>query len=367
MSGRFFIVLLGLCFLISCTQGTTAAPTPSPTETAVPLPTLTLQPAPTETAGVQTLRQLAEKKHIQIGTYLNGQWFPDPQWQEIAAREFNLAVITSGFYWEYMEAQRGQFDFSFVEEQVAFAKSNNMSMVGHALLLAQSPYIPDWLAQGNFSKDELSQILRDFIAGVMDHYKGRIGTYLVVEDAPLLPQEMKRDVFYKQFGYDYIDLAFQIARETDPSAMLIYNAGDNETAQSPASKLTHQIVERLQSEGLIDGVGFEMHLDANKAPSKADVMAEMKSYGLPVHVTEIDVDLSHLSGTKQERYTKQAQVYSDMLSACVESGVCRSFSLWGFGDKYSWLRRHSSTADPTPFDDDLNPKPAYFALLDALR
>lgn len=373
MRKRMPIILTIVVLLISCgvvVQPTSTPPAPAlaatPTFTLIPSATATTPPTPTETPGVSSLRLLAEKNRIQVGTYLNEQWFDDSLWREIVAREFDLAVISSGFYWESMESTQGQFNFAPVDVQIAFAQSNGMAICGHALLLAQSPYIPDWLAYGSFSKDELSAILRNFIVQVMNRYKGKIGTYIVVEDAPL-PADMQYDVFYQKFGYDYVDLAFQIARETDPSAILIYNAGDDETADRPASQLTHQIVERLQAKGLIDSVGFEMHLDATDAPSKDDVIAEMRSYSLPVHVTEIDVDISGLPGTMEERYAEQARIYGDMLSACLESGVCQSFSLWGIGDKYSWLRRASPIADPTPFDDNLNPKPAYFALLDALR
>jgi GH35 family endo-1,4-beta-xylanase len=56
-----------------------------------------------------------------------------------------------------------------------------------------------------------------------------------------------------------------------------------------------------------------------------------------------------------------------MLSACLESGVCESFSVWGLGDQFSWLMRYSSLADPALFDNELNPKPAYFTLLEILR
>jgi endo-1,4-beta-xylanase len=126
-------------------------------------------------------------------------------------------------------------------------------------------------------------------------------------------------------------------------------------------------VARLKSKGLVDGVGFEMHLDGREPPDKDEVVAEMRSYGLPVHVTEIDIDISKVAGNKDERYAEQARIYGDMLSACIESEVCQSFSLWGIGDKYSWREYYSSSADPTPFDDNLNPKPAYFAMLDALQ
>lgn len=353
---------------IACGSGIPKIP-PAPTEmpTLITLPTTTLAPTATitPTPCTTTLRECAEKKQIQIGTYLNGQQFSDARWKEIAAREFNLAVMTSGFLWEYVEAKQGQFNFAFADEQVAFAQSKNMAICGHPLLLAAPPYIPDWLANGNFSRDELEQILRLYITQVMSRYKGRIGMYIVIED-PYLPPYQTVDVFYQKFGYDYIDLAFQIARETDPAALLIFNNGDNETSNGETTLLTRQIVQRLKSKGLINGVGLEMHLKATKPYTKQDVIATMQSYGLPVYVTEIDVDMKDVPGTQEERYARQAEIYRDMFSACLESGVCKSFAVWGFGDKYSWLERTSPDADPTPFDDDLNPKPAYFAIRDVL-
>ncbi len=337
----------------------TFTPRPIPTNTPTPRPTATSTPTP-----CTTLRACAERKKFEIGSYLTGTWFRDDKWRDTIAREFNLAVLSAGFYWDAVEPTRGQFNFSSVDEQVAFAQSKKMPICGHALLLAESPYIPDWLAQGNLSRDDLAQLLRAYIGQVMQRYKGQISQYIVVEDPyPGSPA----DVFYPKFGYDYIDLAFQIARETDPSATLIFNAGDNETSAGASTQLTRQIVQRLKAKGLVDGVGLEMHLDATKPYTKQDVIATMRSYAVPVYVTEIDVDLTDVPGTREERYAKQAQVYRDMLAACLESGVCKSFAVWGIGDKHSWLERKSSNADPTLFDDDLRPKPAFSALLEILQ
>ncbi len=343
--------------------------TPRPTETRAATPAATATPLPTATAvptlaPCATLRECADRKQFQIGTYFTGAWFRDAKWRDLVPQEFNVAVVSSGFYWDEIEPTRGQFNFAFADEQVAFARSKNMPVVGHALLLGSSPYIPDWLANGNFSRDDLSQILRNYIVQVMSRYKGRVSQYIVVEDP--YPDD-PGDIFYPKFGYDYIDLAFQIARETDKSALLIYNAGNNETSGGASTPLTREIVQRLKAKGLIDGVGLQMHLDAADVYDKQDVIATMKGYGVPVYVTEIDVDLTNVQGTPEQRYAKQAQVYRDMFTACLESGVCKSFAVWGIGDKNSWLERGSANADPTLFDDALNPKPAYFALMDALR
>jgi endo-1,4-beta-xylanase len=82
--------------------------------------------------------------------------------------------------------------------------------------------------------------------------------------------------------------------------------------------------------------------------------------------------MKDVPGTQEERYAKQAEIYKEMLEACLESGVCKSFTVWGIGDKYSWIEtqewysEYSPEGIPTLFDDNLKPKPAYFAIRDIL-
>ena len=117
---------------------------------------------------------------------------------------------------------------------------------------------------------------------------------------------------------------------------------------------------------------MQMHLNGDTPPDKQDVILTMRSYGVPVYITEFDVDLRDVPGTMGERFALQANIYQEMLEACLESGVCESFTVWGIRDNLSWLEwpidstRTSPEADPTPFDDDLQPKPAYTALFGVL-
>jgi endo-1,4-beta-xylanase len=353
----------------------TSTPTPMliPPAMQTPIPSDTLVPTPTETAILTplppSLRNYAELKGILFGTYFPWQGFDDPQWRAIAGQEFDLAVIFDSFSWRDFEPAQGQFDFNFVDQQVEFAQANNMQICAHTLLWpSYEGRYPDWILKGNYSRQQLSQFLQDYITTVMAHYRGKITCWIVVEDPYFDSPDRSWDLLYSTFGgYDYIDFVYQVARQAGPQAMLIYNDGENITPDGERTELTRQIVQRLQQEGLVDGVGLEMHLDAAQSPDKQDVLATMQSYGMPVHVTEIDVNLAGVPGTQDERFLLQAQIYGDMLSACLESGVCASFSVWGFGDKYSYLERYYTDADPTLFDDNLRPKPAYYTLLDIMK
>jgi endo-1,4-beta-xylanase len=89
--------------------------------------------------------------------------------------------------------------------------------------------------------------------------------------------------------------------------------------------------------------------------------------------SEMDVNVYNVPGTLGDRYAVQAQIYSDALSALLEPGVGRSFTTWDFVDPESWLLTPSAVAQfgpsqaPLFFDDNYQPKPAYFAFLDVLK
>ena len=71
-------------------------------------------------------------------------------------------------------------------------------------------------------------------------------------------------------------------------------------------------------------------------------------------MTELDVTMTKTC-TEQD----QAAVYSALLGACLANAPhCDSFMTWGFTDAYTWLPGRS----PLMFDEQYQPKPAYFAL-----
>jgi endo-1,4-beta-xylanase len=353
--------------------------TQSPTDTLAPTVTLTSTPAPTNTARPTrtptatatphppTLRDYAEKIGFEIGVYYGGN---TPELLRIASEQFNLGQIYIG--WPYSEPSPGNFEFTALRYYTSFAERKKMA--SQAGMLIWQADLPEWVLRGNFGRDELIKVMQSHIRGLMLPYKGKVKEWFVVNE-PYNPPYIPNDMFYRTIGLEYIEIAFRAAREADPSAILIYNNAGNWTSHGITTQLTRQTVETLKSQGLIDGVGLQMHLlqFENVPPEKSDVIATMKSYGVPVYITEFDVNLRNISGTKEERYAFQAKVYKEMLEACLESGVCKSFTVFGISDQLSvWetlkdLQGYSLIANPLPFDDNFQPKPAYFAMLEVLQ
>ena len=157
-------------------------------------------------------------------------------------------------------------------------------------------------------------------------------------------------------------------------AVLIYNDYDNEIANS-RSETIYQMIAQLKTKGVpIDGVGMQMHLlnpDLPQTPPRReDVIANMQRFGqlgVKVYVTELDVTLDRTANTQKEKWEHPAGIYRDMLAACPESGGCPSFSLYGVSDALSWyVAVGLPNPRPLPFDSNYQPKPAYYALREAL-
>ena len=329
---------------------------------------------------VISLGDLANSKNIIIGAQI-GSWSTyNLQFQAKAKSEFNGATID--FMWADIEPEKGKFDFSETDQTVEFALRNNMKITGLHLLWGERDHLPKWLTNGNFTKDQLTEIVHEYIVALASHYKGKIYIWSIANEFASR-QLWGGDFFNDRLGPDYVKSAFNLAHETDPKALLMLNQDGNESMESTNATIVEKmlsVARQWKNEGVpINVIGMQMHLlspfSNKRIAAKQDVIETMKKFsdlGFPVYITEFDVNLHNVPGTQQERWAYQATVYKEMLGACLESGVCKGFSIFGISDSISWyndctLCLNISNAEPLIFDKNYNPKPAYFAVYETLQ
>lgn len=369
--------LLGAVALLVASGASTAAGCAAPPLRLTPL----TPPTPPPPTG---LRPLADKIQLRFGSAVSRALFESPHRRsllDIFARDFNMATIHSGFYWPAWEPAQGHINASVVDEMKrqidALHGVGINDLRGHPLVFPtfEPQWLTDQLFGGKLSKAQASELLVNHVRAVIERFKGLIGEWVVVNEPFRFYGADRGDLWKIVIGEDYVEMAFRAAREADPGARLLLNDYDNHarsgrgvysSEQDPINR-NKMLIERLRAKGLIDGIGLQMHIRADKPPKHDDLIETMRSYGVPVHITELDVNLKDVPGTDEARFALQAQVYADVLDAALRSGVCNSVCLWEFGDKYSWLEDPyfdfaSPRADGTPYDDDLQPKPAYHAM-----
>ncbi len=275
---------------------------------------------------------------------------------------------------EALQPRPGQYDFKVADRLVAFAKTNGKRIHGHVLIWNQQA--PRWLSEASaleqltgegapYSRDELLAILRDHVSTVTARYAEDIGHWDVVNEALTPDGSYKPGLWLDGIGPEYVTEAFRAARAADPDAKLCYNEIGAEVA-GPLADAVFGLVADLRREGLIDCVGFQMHVSAATPPSQDAVRQNLERFatlGVELHVSEMDVDVSKIAGDDATRFAEQARIFGLVARACHAVAACTRFTTWGFTDASTWL---GETARPLPFDGAFQPKPAWNAILAGL-
>lgn len=344
------------------------AASPSPAVSRQPVfPTFT--PTPTSIPD-RSLRDLAEPAGIFIGAASGlGPLLNDPDYTRLLSREFNLLTPEVSMKWGDIHPEPERFDFTGADTLVEFAQQNGMAMRGHTLVWDYA--LPQWLVEGEFTRDELRALLREHIYTVAGRYRGQIYAWDVVNE-PLDENGDLRDTFWlRAIGPEYISLALHWAHEADPEALLFINEFGAE-GKSAKSEGLFALAEGLLGVGApLHGIGLQMHVGVDWTPPAADLAANLGRFhdlGLEVHITEMDVRLQGSGLDEREALARQADVYREALGVCLQAPNCRAFITWGVTDRYSWIPYFTGHPDaPLLFDEEGRPKPAYYAIFEALN
>ena len=245
------------------------------------------------------------------------------------------------------------------------------------------PYVIEQTGRGERSYDIYSRLLKDriiFIGVPIDDYVANLviallatwrhlqaRTVLVVNEAvadvgwPADSYGLRTNsIWVQQLGLSYIDVAFRAARSADSKALLFYNDYLIEQ-NNQKTDMVFALVAGMRSRGVpIDGVGFQSHMwgGANYTLF-AQAMKRFTDLGLIVRLSEMTDDVTPFQGTQAQKFAQQAVVYGEITRVCSQNPLCQGVMTWEFSDAFS------GASYPLPFDAEYNPKPAYYAMLNA--
>jgi endo-1,4-beta-xylanase len=317
-----------------------------------------------------TLRSLADDRGIEIRTFVaESALLDDPVYPEALASQFNSVTPELSLLFKYVHPTPNIYDFNYSDLVVNFAEANGMKANGHTLVWHSALNLPNWLKNGNWTRDELIEILEDHIKTVVGRYKGRVRSWDVVNEAFTNSGRLRNTFWLRGIGPEYIDLVFQWAHEADPDAKLFYK--DYSLAGSKADGI-YELVSGLLQRGVpIHGVNIQLHvlLDIFDAEQLLDVaaynMKRLSALGLQVNITEFEVPI-RLPATEDELLV-QAEIYGDALQLCLCSPSCEVFETMGFTDRYFWIPKIFGWGAALMSDEDYIPKPAFYALVEVLE
>jgi endo-1,4-beta-xylanase len=307
----------------------------------------------------------------------------DPALQRLIAEQYGIVVPEAELKWRALRPSRDQFDFTHSDALFDFAKANHLQVRGHTLVWHNS--VPDWLASEPAESD-VRQLLIDHIHSVVGHYRGRVHSWDVVNEA-ILPSDgqegsLRKSFWYDRVGPDYLEVAFRAAREADPHVRLTYNDygiehdSPDETTRRAA---VLALLQRLQQHNVpLDAVGIQSHIKAGSpfpiGKGLADFIESAHQTGLEVYLTEMDVNEDDLPfDDVKQRDEAIARTYRDYLHVALANPAVKAMLTWGVSDRRTWLndgpthhrKQPNRPQRSLPFDRDYRPKDAFFAIRDS--
>ncbi len=333
----------------------------------------------------------------------------------LVKEQFNLIVAENDMKWQMLHPRPGSdgYDFSAADALVAFGEENGMEIAGHTLVWHSQT--PNWVFEGTHlppgveakpdaepeveqprrrsgrrfqpfnldgpraSREELLERMRDHIFTVMTRYKGRVKVWDVVNEAlaDSGDEVLRKSPWSVIIGPDFVAKAFEYAHEADPNAVLRYNDYGLEGPEK-RQRLIELITSLKEQDVPVHAIGTQAHVNvATTFETMDQALTEMRTLGLPIHVTELDVntavrgqrnfgaDVAASSGATggeqvDEVEKKLADAYTGIFQAFLKhDDVVEMVTFWGVNDAVSWRRRGS----PLLFDGNNEPKLAFDAVV----
>jgi len=349
-------------------------------------------PAPMPWSGPDSLRAHATARGLLFGAAVNPAILDvdgiaagkstDP-YTLLFASQANILVAENSMKWGGLRPAADKFDFTQADRLMRFAGINGQKVRGHNLCWHES--VPAWL-KATATKDNARQLLTQHIETVAGHFRGRLHSWDVVNEAidpkDGLPEGLRKTMWLDLIGPDYLELAFRTAAVADPDAKLTYNdySIELDTPQQVAKReAVMGLLKRFKAKGVpIHAVGVQSHLDATgpvAGKGLLDFVRECARLDLEVFITEMDVNTHSVVGGPDAQDEAVAKVFGDYPRLLLAEPNVRVALTWGLTSANTWLnarfgsqsrRPDGARERPLPFDDDMKPVPAFFALRGAI-
>jgi endo-1,4-beta-xylanase len=300
---------------------------------------------------------------------------------ETIGPHFNSMTPEDALKWGELAATVGSYDFALADSLVDLAEAAGARVRGHALVWSRGPLpadLPDDVAGATDPAARLTELIETHIATVAGRYMGRIETWDVVNEplAPYGSAALNDDLFAQTLGETYIDLAFEVAHAADPGAKLYLNEFFSDYGDVKAQAFL-ALVERLLARGVpLHGVGVQTHQNPQPSlvtpydPDFPGFLAALAALGVEIEITELDLTIWWFRN-EPDPLAAHGAVYGQLAADCVALPACRGITVWGVTDPDTFMDQTFpwniiAPNRPLLFDDAVAPKPAYFAVRDAI-
>jgi endo-1,4-beta-xylanase len=342
------------------------------------------------------LWQIARSNGLVFGSSTaTWQLFNDPpqdlrlsEYARLFAREAEIVFTEDDLLWYKLKPNPdAELDFTYADILFDFARRHRQLVLAAHLVWDEGfgEFWPeDYLWE--LDKPDAEQLLFGTARAMVRRYRGRVAGWIVAnevtspigDDADELG--FRTNVpWYQTIGQDYVARMFRLARRHDPHATLVLNEfgfeTTNEFDDNPEARQEAilSVIDTLQRQHVpLDALGIQAHLlaaywDSFNPRQYRRFLNKVADRGLKILITEMDVLDDGLPAATGPRDRGVAEIYADYLDTTLDHRCVKSLITFGLSDRYTWLQEDDPREDgaarrPLPYDEELQPKPAFRAL-----
>ncbi len=324
------------------------------------------------------LKALAASKGFVFGSAAASYELKDADFVPVLLREAAQLVPEYEMKRDALETKPGTYDFAALDFLFAFAARHHLAMRGHTLVWHEAN--PAWLAPMLAQRRD-ERLLTGHIQTVLQRYPlvsvDVVNEALAPPGTQARPDGLRPSLWLDAFGPGYVDLAFHAARAAAPHVQLVYNdwgceqgGAGNDRFRATSLRFLDGLLKRRVP---VDALGIQGHLSAfaNRVDQRKlhAILDEVRSRGLAILITELDVDDTGGPGDTAARDRAVADEARRFLDVALDH--TQAVLTWNLSDRYvdpadGW-RRAGWRYRKTPYDSRMRRKPLWTALARAFE
>jgi endo-1,4-beta-xylanase len=335
---------------------------------------------------------VAQQRGIVYGGSISTWMYQDDSaYAHLFGREVSMLWPEDDFLWYHLRpSPTSGLDFTYPDMIVEFAERHQQLVIGAPGLVWDAGFGDGWTDDDlwGMSEKRASHVLFSTVRAMVRRYRGRVVAWIVCNEVtdPAGKHGLRTDVpWYNTIGPHYVAEAFHQAHEQDPDAFLLLNEFGFDTINQfgdrpvPRQRATLQVLDHLLANDVpVHGLGIQAHLLATDFAERfhrrefQQFLREIAHRGLKILITEMDVLDDGLPPNIRRRDRGVAEVYMRFLDTVLEEEAVISVIQYGLSDRWTEENDDNPRPDgisrrPCPFDDNLRPKPAFWAIDEALK
>lgn len=316
--------------------------------------------------------KLCTSASFPVGAYLTQKYLSDSRYKKRAVEEYS-SITTGTIKMDNIHPEQNKYDFTGTDFWVDFAQKYGKRIHGHVLIRVG---VPAWVEKFDGDSAALENLMKEHIQTIVKRYENTIHSWDVVNEAFEDDGTLKKDnIWYRNLGDGYIERAFKYAHEANPNALLFYNDMGHEYSNKKLEAIISLINEYISKGVPIHGIGMQMHTRYNLGDEHwKNAIERCVTTGLKIHISELDISVNsspvdmnatftdELAQAQREKYKYIFTTYNS-----IPENQKFGITMWGVGDKDTWIRGSKKRPEwPLVFDDNYEPKPAYYGVLEGM-